>query len=42
MEVVKIVPMDEDDEEPEVGPSNPKKRKLGEVVSNKKWSFIKY
>ena len=32
-EAAKIVPMDEDDEETEAGPSNPKKRKLGEVVS---------
>ena len=31
MEAAKIVPMDEDDEEPEVGPS--KKRKFREVVS---------
>ena len=33
MEAAKIVPTDEDEEEPEMGPSNPKKRKLGEVVS---------
>ena len=32
-EAAKIVPMDEDDDETEAGPSNPKKRKLGEVVS---------
>ena len=32
-EAVKIVPIDEDDNETEAGPSNPKKRKLGEVVS---------
>ena len=33
VEAAKIVPMDEDDEELEAGPSNPKKRKLGEMVS---------
>ena len=32
-EAAKIVPMDEDDDETEAGPSKPKKRKLGEVVS---------
>ena len=38
VEAAKIVPMDED-EELEAELSNPKKQKLGEVVSNKKGVF---
>ena len=34
------MPMDEDDDETEVGPSNPKKQKLGEVVSQKNRFFL--
>ena len=33
VEAAKLVPTDEDEEGLEVGPSNPKKRKLGEVIS---------